>query len=797
MQFSITDHLDNALETARNAAVEHSNPAIGTEHILYGILCTRECEASKLLTEAGVNTDFAQRVFAIGRPARTVKPDYTKRVKAMFSTAQNMSQGIIDTEYFLYAMLIDSDSLASEILIRSYNVNINAFLRKLVQLIEQRTDDDRPNRTPAGEVPEELKEMGIDITKRAREGKIDPIIGRREEIESIIQTLSRKTKNNPVLIGEPGVGKSAVVEGLARAIVEGNVPEQLKNKIVFSLDVAGLVAGTKYRGALEEKLKKAIDAIKLSGNIIVFIDELHTLAQAGSRDGEVSPADILKPYLARGELQTVGATTTDEYRKYIEVDKALERRFQPITVNPPTVDETIEILRGLRESFETYHKVKLSDGAIEAAAKLSDRYIADRFLPDKAIDLIDEAMSKAKVSGNTAPDKDRAMLSELNKLEDQIYIEHKSGHYAQAASLNARYEELKKKLDESRLNWYRRSERDDMTIQSEHIAEIVSKWTGIPVTRMSESETERLMHLEEILHKRVIGQEKAVNAVAKAIRRARAGLNDPNRPIGSFLFLGPTGVGKTELTKALSEAMFDDPNAVVRIDMSEYMEAHSVSKLIGAPPGYAGFDDGGQLTEAVRRKPYSVVLFDEIEKAHPDVYNLLLQMLDDGRLTDSQGRVVNFKNTVIIMTSNVGIADLKASHSLGFAPSSVELDDRRTEEILTAALKRHFKPEFLNRIGVTCIFHSLKKGDIARIATLMLNKFAKTLAERSFTLSVSQEALALIVDMGYDIEYGARPLRRVIEQHIEDNVAEGIISGRIAPASTVYVHVVGGEIKIN
>ena len=601
-----------------------------------------------------------------------------------------------------------------------------------------------------------------------------------------------------MLIGEPGVGKSAVVEGLAKAIVDGSVPELLKGKTVFSLDIGSLMAGTKYRGALEEKLKNAIDVIRADGNIILFIDEIHTLAQAGSKDGEVSPADILKPYLARGELQTVGATTTDEYRRFIEKDKALERRFQPVIVNPPSVEETIAILRGLKENYETFHKVRLSDEAIEAAAKLSDRYITDRFLPDKAIDLIDEAMSRAKVNGNTLPGAQRDMLSELKELDKLKCEAVRREQFDLANSYKRRIAELQKKLDESRLNWYRTSEHETSVIGAEQIAEIVSDWTKIPVTKLSESETRRLMDLEEVLHKRVIGQDKAIQAVAKAVRRARAGLKDPSRPIGSFLFLGPTGVGKTELTKALSEALFDDENAVIRLDMSEYMESHSVSKLIGAPPGYAGFDDGGQLTEAVRRKPYSVVLFDEIEKAHPDIFNLLLQILDDGRLSDSQGRTVSFKNTVIIMTSNAGVSELKsAPRGLGFsALFGADNEQKRTEEILTESLKRYFKPEFINRIDVVCIFEPLKKEDIGKIAGILLDKFEKNLMERGIELEISPEALDYVVTKGYDAEYGARPLRRVIEQTIEDKIAEGIISGRVRDNSLVRVDLEGGEIVV-
>lgn len=804
MKYAVTENLDKALKAAREAAKKYANPEIGTEHILYGLTCVHECTASKLLTERGVNLSFADRVFGGGAHVRIVGDvDYTPRVKSMFQTgfklSQSLGQSAVGTEHFLYCMLLDQASLATSILRDWYKINLPELVEKLKAVLQTEADnaarnDDEEKR----ELPAQLADIGVDITRRAREHKIDPIIGRRDEIARIIQILCRKTKNNPVLIGEPGVGKSAVVEGLAKAIVDGSVPELLKGKTVFSLDIGSLMAGTKYRGALEEKLKNAIDVIRADGNIILFIDEIHTLAQAGSKDGEVSPADILKPYLARGELQTVGATTTDEYRRFIEKDKALERRFQPVIVNPPSVEETVAILKGLKENYETFHKVRLSDEAIEAAAKLSDRYITDRFLPDKAIDLIDEAMSRAKVSGNTLPGAQRDMLGELKELEKLKNEAVRREQFDLANNYKRRIADLQSKLDESRLNWYRSSEHATNVIGAEQIAEIVSDWTKIPVTRLSESETRRLMDLEEVLHKRVIGQDRAIKAVAKAVRRARAGLKDPSRPIGSFLFLGPTGVGKTELTKALSEALFDDENAVIRLDMSEYMESHSVSKLIGAPPGYAGFDDGGQLTEAVRRKPYSVVLFDEIEKAHPDIFNLLLQILDDGRLSDSQGRTVSFKNTVIIMTSNAGVAELKsAPRGLGFsALFGADNEQKRTEELLTESLKKYFKPEFINRIDVICIFEPLKKEDIGKIAGILLDKFEKNLMERGIELEITPEALDYVVTKGYDAEYGARPLRRVIEQTIEDKIAEGIISGRIRDNSLVRVDLEGGEIVV-
>ena len=803
MTFPVSENMKKAVDSAHDAAMRYSNPVIGTEHMLYGLVTTEGSLAGQLLLKGGLRPEMLEKIFEESDHVSQPDVDLTPRVKQTFMIAQRLSQSnggtFVGTEHFLFCMLQDPTSFAYSILASISTMNIGGILEKLQEAIGGgRTDAAGTSASGGNALPAQLSDLGIDLTQRAREHKIDPVIGRKEEIERIIQILCRKTKNNPVLIGEPGVGKSAVVEGLSKAIVEGNVPELLKNKIVFSLDLGSLMAGTKYRGALEEKLKNAIDLIKSQQNIIVFIDELHTLAQAGSKEGEVSPADILKPYLARGEMQTIGATTTDEYRKFIETDKALERRFQPIIVAPPGVDDTIEILRGIRDNYEAFHKIKISDEALVAAAKLSDRYITDRFLPDKAIDLIDEAMSKAKVGKNTVPDGLKEMEDEVRNLDKlkQEALNHED--YKKAGELRDRRKELEAKIERKKLDWSKNSERVGDEIGPEEIAEVVSKWTKIPVTKLTETETQRLVNLEEILHKRVIGQDAAVVSVAKAIRRARAGLKDANRPIGTFLFLGPTGVGKTELTKALGEAMFDDENAVIRLDMSEYMEAHSVSKLIGAPPGYVGFDDGGQLTEQVRRRPYSVVLFDEIEKAHPDVYNALLQMLDDGRMTDSQGRVVSFKNTIIIMTSNAGVADLKqTSRSLGFSSQSTEApDEKRTEEILTDALKRHFKPEFLNRIDVVSIFHHLGKQDIAKIADIMLAKVQKSLSERGITLKLTDAATDFIVNRGYDPEYGARPLRRVIEQYVEDNIAEALLDGSVRDNSVITVDIVDGQVKI-
>lgn len=802
MRLPYSENAKKVLMGAESAANSYSNPSIGTEHILYALTANEQCTAGKLLRKYGANANYFEKYFINKAGITLGRIGFTTSAANALVNAERLAAKFgckfVGTEQILYCLLIDPSSAAVAVL-SNFGIDQNELLSELEGYID---GGDRGaeggGENEDGKLPSELDDLGIDLTKKARENKLDPIIGRKEEIERIIQILCRKTKNNPVLIGEPGVGKSAVVEGLARAIVEGNVPELLKNKTVFALDMGSLVAGTKYRGALEEKLKSAIDLIRKQGNIIVFIDELHTLAQAGSKEGEVSPADILKPYLARGELQTVGATTTEEYRKFIEKDKALERRFQPIIVAPPSVEDTIEILKGLKENYEAFHKVKISDDAIVAAAKLSDRYITDRFLPDKAIDLIDEAMSRVKVSSTTVPDSFKHQQEQLENIKARLAAAVKNQDYAKAASIKAERDELAARMSDDKVNWAKANEQTVRTINAENIAEIVSKWTKIPVSKLNESESERLMKLEEILHKRVIGQDEAIRSVSRAIRRARAGLKDPSRPIGSFLFLGPTGVGKTELTKALSEAMFDDENSIIRMDMSEYMESHSVSKLIGAPPGYVGFDDGGQLTEQVRRKPYSVVLFDEIEKAHLDVYNIMLQILDDGRLTDGQGRTVDFKNTIIIMTSNVGVAELKNNRSsLGFGEANASAVDRDTDEVLGAALKRHFKPEFLNRIDVICFFHSLKTDEIKQIADILIRKFEKTLLERNIRLEITDAAMDYIVKKGYDIEYGARPLRRVIEQKIEDNIAEGIIDRTIPDNSTVKVDSDGESITVN
>lgn len=817
INYSMTNNVKEALNSAANLAYSLGETQVGTEHLLYGLANVSGCVASKLLNNFGASANailsLIKRSKVESKPfTGIVSLEYTPRVKDIIRTASAISYetgtGYIVTEHVLYALLLDSGSMAVTVLSQGLGVDINALKAQTAAIINGFEDvsvednssyinsyeKNRDSKANAQDVnanlPEVLRDMGVDLTARARLGKMDPIIGREKETERIIEILCRKTKNNPVLIGEAGVGKSAVVEGLAQAIVKGDVPELLKGKIIFSLEIGSLMAGTKYRGSMEEKLKNAIETIIKAKNIIVFIDEIHMLAQAGSKEGEVSPSDMLKPYLARGEMQTIGATTTDEYRKFIEKDKALERRFQPIIVDQPSEEDTIKILKGIRDSYEAFHKVKITDEAIEAAVNLSVRYIMDRSLPDKAIDLIDEACSHAKVGASIASPKLKELEKELHELELQKEEAKRTENFEGAKIYKDKADKVREKIEKLRTDWNKSKQSQVGMIDENDIAQVVSSWTKIPVTKLTESEKDKLMNLENILHKRVVGQDEAIVAVSKAIRRARAGLKDPKRPIGSFIFLGPTGVGKTELTKALAEALFDDENTVIRLDMSEYMEPHSVAKLIGAPPGYVGHDDGGQLTEQVRRKPYSVVLFDEIEKAHPDVFNILLQVLDDGRLTDSQGRTVSFKNTVIILTSNVGVADLpKNTNTFGFSDDDKKdlASKEAVKEHLMKALQAKFKPEFLNRIDVTVIFDRLTKDDIIKIANIMIANLNKKLASKKINLKFTNGAMQQIFEKGYSEEYGARPLKRFIEQNIEDSLAEEMLAGNINEGDNVTV----------
>lgn len=807
--YNLTDLANKVIQSASQFASQYGSE-VGTEHILYA-LTKVDSKSKKLLKAYRVDSEIVKQILdgvANGIPSNVV--ELTPRSKELLmiasSVAKRTHSAYISTEHLLVALLSQEDSFAINILAGALKLNVYEMRNKAIGMIANnqsnspsgnsdfssngfvqvgnmgQTNESRQE-AYTSELPDELLEMGSDLTLRAKNGKIDPIIGRDSEIERMIEILCRKTKNNPVLIGEAGVGKTAIVEGLARRIVSGDVPQFLKNKTIYSLDIGGLMAGTKYRGSMEEKLKNAIELITSNKNIIVFIDEIHTLAQVGTDKGETNPADMLKPYLARGEMQTIGATTTDEYRKYIEKDKALERRFQPIVVDPPTVDQTIEILKGLRDSYEAFHKVKITDEAITAAATLSDRYIQDRSLPDKAIDLIDEASSRAKVKNNYESGEVKALREKLKKIEAEKEDAVNQEDFEKAGKLRDKATNLKDEIQRLK-SIPNTSEQSDAVITEQDVAEVVSKWTNIPLTKLTEGEAEKLINLEKTLKLRVKGQDEAVEKVAKAIRRSRIGIRDPRRPIGSFLFLGPTGVGKTELSKALAEALFDDENKIIRLDMSEYMEAHSVSKLIGSPPGYVGFDDGGQLTEQVRRKPYSVVLFDEIEKAHPEVFNMLLQILDDGRLTDSHGKVVSFKNTIIILTSNIGSDKLsKANVGLGF--NDDKMQDKST--VMLSELKKYFKPELINRIDNIVIFNKLTPAVLKDIAKKMLLDLNKNLKQSGVELKFTTATFNYLVKNGTNDEFGARPLRRLITSKIEDELADKMLKGEIKSGDSILV----------
>lgn len=787
-----------------------------------------ECTAYKVLNACDVSEPAYREYFARSIDRQSNINGYTPRTKHMIERALELSidingeDSLAGTEHMLLSVMSSNECLAARIL-RALGVN-TAKLSSKVELAltggfqddeeddEEDTEDifgihffnKKPNDAPknkqrsSASLDKSVLQYGSDLTQKAREGKVDPVIGRKKEIDKIIQVLSRRTKNNPVLIGEPGVGKSAVVEGLAQAIVKNEVPDLLKDKIVFSLDLAGMVAGAKYRGDFEERLKNAIDSIKNSGNVILFIDEIHQIVGAGATsDGNMDAANILKPMLARGELQTIGATTLEEYRKYIEKDAALERRFTPVQVDEPTVEDTISILRGLRDKYEAHHKVVITDEAIIAAATLSHRYITDRFLPDKAIDLIDEAASRARLDSLNSPAEVKELEEKLKRLNLEKNKAAKGENYTQAQKLVDEINDVQERIKKLTSDWQGEKQTTAPNIGSNEIADIVSGWTGVPVVKLTEQESEKLLHLEENLHKRIIGQDEAVSAVSRAIRRARAGLNEPNKPIGSFIFVGPTGVGKTDLAKALAEAMFGDERLMIRMDMSEFMEKHSVSKLIGAPPGYIGYDDnnGGQLSERVRRKPYSVVLFDEVEKAHPDVFNVLLQILDDGRLTDSKGRVVNFKNTIIIMTSNVGASQIKKMSNFGFS-SGDEADagyDNMKDNI-NEALKEQFKPEFLNRIDDIIIFRKLSKEEAGKICRKIIDGLSERLKDRNISLNISDAAMDALLNEGYNDLYGARPLKRVVQKRIEDRLSDEILANHVLPGETVTVDVKDGEL---
>ena len=797
MMYKFTNSAEKALELSGELAADFGHNYIGTEHILYGLVKEGSGVASQVLNLQEVTPEnIEEEIEALvgkGTPIQNRQEiGFTPRSKRVienaFLEARKFGSEFIGTEHLLIGIMREGDSIAVRIML-DLGVNPQKLYNEIIKVINEdenaNINEKQSNGKGRGSYNQTptLNQYGTDLTKKAAEGKLDPVIGRKTEIQRVIQILSRRTKNNPCLIGEPGVGKTAVAEGLAEKIISEDVPEMLKNKRVVSLDIASMVAGAKYRGDFEERIKKCLEEVKKSGDVILFIDEVHTIVGAGSAEGAVDAANILKPLLARGEVQVIGATTLNEYRKYIEKDSALERRFSPVTVGEPTKAETEEILKGIRDKYEAHHNVKITDEAIKSAVELSTRYINDRFLPDKAIDLIDEAASRVKMKTYTQPES-------LKKLEDEIVTLDKEKEdtirvqdFEKAAILRDKIKEEKEKLQKEKEKWQNKNTKNVTALNEEDIAEVVASWTGVPVKKLTQSENEKLKNLEKTLHQRVIGQNEAVEAVAKAIRRGRVGLKDPNRPIGSFLFLGPTGVGKTELSKALAESLFGNEDAMIRIDMSEYMEGHSVSKLIGSPPGYVGFDDGGQLTEKIRRKPYSVILFDEIEKAHPDVMNMLLQILDDGSLTDAQGRTVNFKNTVIIMTSNIGARLITDKTTLGF--SAVDKKDETQKEYesikkdVMGELKKQFRPEFINRIDEIIVFHKLNNEDIKQIIDIMINQVTKRMQEKGYNLEIEDSVKELIAKKGIDTNYGARPLKRAIQNILEDRVAEEILDGNI------------------
>ena len=795
--------------------MELGHKYIGTEHILYGLCKEGTGIASKVLENQNItDEDILQEIeMLIGtgeaiddREALGFTPRSKRVIENAFIEARKLGSEYIGTEHLLIGIMREGDSVAVRIMM-DLDIDPRKLYNEIVKVINEDESDANSNRTTdknsgSFNSTPTLNQFGSDLTKQAREGKLDPVIGRKNEIDRVTQILSRRTKNNPCLIGEPGVGKTAVVEGLAEKIVADDVPEMLKNKRVVTLDISGMVAGAKYRGDFEERIKKCLAEVKKAGDVILFIDEIHTIVGAGSAEGAVDAANILKPLLARGEVQVIGATTLNEYRKYIEKDSALERRFSPVQVGEPTNEETIKILEGLRDKYEAHHNVKITEEAIRAAVELSVRYINDRFLPDKAIDLIDEAASRVKMKTYTMPDNIKELEEKIEAINREKEEAIRVQDFEKAATLRDKVNAEKEKLEKEKKKWQSKNSKNVMSLTEEDIAEVIASWTGIPVNKITQDENEKLKHLEEMLHKRVIGQNEAVEAVSKAIRRGRVGLKDPNRPIGSFLFLGPTGVGKTELSKALAEALFGNESAMIRVDMSEYMEPHSVAKLIGSPPGYVGYDEGGQLTEKIRRKPYSVILFDEIEKAHPDVMNMLLQILDDGRLTDAQGRTVNFKNTVIIMTSNVGARAITDKNVLGFSNSSKDKKEGQEKEYenikkdVMAELKKQFRPEFINRIDDIIVFHKLTNDDIGKIIEIMLKQVKERLSEQEYDVEIDKSVKDLVAKKGIDANYGARPLKRAIQGIVEDKIAEAILDGKIIPHKKAKIYAENDEIKV-
>ena len=797
----LTERAQVVILEAENESEKFKHGYVGTEHILLGIL-KEDGYSAKLLKKHGVVseniTTMIQRYLGYGDIKKSddnilLTPRTKRLVDESFAAAKKLNHKYVSPEHILLALLNQEEGMAYTIL-KSLNLNFTIISEELLIFLsgtyEDKVSDGKTIDNSKKQSTPMLDKYGKDLTALSKEQGLDPVIGRDTETQRLLEILCRRIKNNPCLIGEPGVGKTAVVEGLAQRIVEGNIPEILKNKRVISLDLTSMVAGAKYRGEFEERLKKTMEEIVKDKNIIIFIDEIHTIIGAGGAEGAIDASNILKPSLARGEIQCIGATTIDEYRKYIEKDSALERRFQPITVGEPSKEETLEILKGLRDKYEAHHRVEITDEALEAAVNLSDRYITDRFMPDKAIDLIDEGAAKVRIQNLTTPPDLKDLEGKIENIDKEKEESIRVQDFERAANLRDKERALKEQLRSMKDNWDTQNSIKTLIVDAEKIASVVSSWTKIPIEKLTELESERLLDLENILHKRVVGQNEAVKSIARAVRRARVGIKDPNRPIGSFIFLGPTGVGKTELSKALAEAMFGDENSIIRVDMSEYMESHSVSKLIGSPPGYVGHDDGGQLTEAVRRKPYSIILLDEIEKAHPDIFNVLLQIMEDGRLTDGKGKVVNFKNTIIIMTSNVGAHQIRKQKSIGFNNTSVndETEYEKMKESILEELKQKFKPEFLNRIDDTIVFHKLSDEDLDKIMDLMLASIRKRLEGREIYLNFEDDSKKFLLNKGIDLDYGARPLRRLIIKEVEDRLSEEILQGNIR---------IGDKVKVN
>lgn len=793
-----TERAQQVLVLAQEEAKRLNHNFIGTEHLLLGLAREGSGIAARALQNMSVDLNRVrqevERITPKGDKVIQQGISYTPRAKRVVELAieesQNLGHNYVGTEHLMLGLVREGEGIAAQVL-SNVGIDLKRARKEVIQLLGG--EEASSARTAEGEKSEPqtptVDTFGRDLTRLSKEGKLDPVIGREKEIERVIQILSRRTKNNPCLIGEPGVGKTAIAEGLAQRIIEGKVPEILRDKRVVTIELAAVVAGTKYRGEFEERLRKLMNELRQAGNVMVFIDELHTLIGAGAAEGAIDASNILKPALARGELQCIGATTLDEYRKHIEKDPALERRFQQILVGEPTREESVEILKGLRDRYEAHHKVKITDDAVEAAVKLGDRYISDRYLPDKAIDLIDEAASRVRIRNYTVPPDLKEVEEKLYNLRTEKESSVRNQEFEKAAKLRDEEHKLKEDLEEQKKEWEQKVGASDMALVTEEdVAYIVSSWTGVPVKRLAEEESVRLMNLEETLHNRIIGQDEAVRSVSRAVRRARAGLKDPKRPIGSFIFLGPTGVGKTELGRALAEALFGDENAVIRLDMSEYMEKHTAARLIGAPPGYIGYEEGGQLTEKVRRNPYSVILLDEMEKAHPDVFNILLQILEDGRLTDGKGRTVDFRNTVVIMTSNVGANFINKS-TVGFGTTDEEADYDKMKERIMDELKRTFRPEFLNRVDDLIVFHALGEEHIRQIVDIMLNELNRRIEEYDLHVEVSDDVKGKLLQEGFDPTYGARPLRRVIQRRLEDGISEELLQGKISPGDTVSVNV--------